>query len=49
MSKNMKTDMRDFDAICTVMDLLRRGGIDRSTPNSEVYSEFKKRKEVSDD
>lgn len=49
MSKDMKTDMRDFDAICTVMYLLRSGRIDRSTPNSEVYSEFKKRKEVSDD
>ena len=54
MNKSMETDMRDignevFDTICTVMDLLRRGRIDRSTPNSEVYSEFKKRKEVSDD
>ena len=45
MSKNMKTDMRDFDAICTVMDLLRRGRIDRSTPNSKVYSMYKRQKE----
>lgn len=51
MNKSMETDMRDignevFDAICTVMDLLRRGRIDRSTPNSKVYSMYKRQKEI---
>ena len=51
MNKSMETDMRDignevFDAICTAMDLLRRGRIDRSTPNSKVYSMYKRQKEI---
>ena len=51
MSKSMETDMRDignevFDTICTVMDLLRRDRIDRSTPNSKVYSMYKRQKEI---
>lgn len=51
MNKSMETDMSDignevFDAICTVMDLLRRGRIDRSTPNSKVYSMYKRQKEI---
>ena len=50
MNKSMETDMRDignevFDTICTVMYLLRRGRIDRSTPNSKVYSMYKRQKE----
>lgn len=35
-------DKAAFDTVCTVMRMLRSGIIDRTTPNWEVYRQYKK-------